>query len=189
MTDFEDIDGLKNGNERAFSRLIEEFSVRILNLCFSILQNKQDAEDTTQEVFSAVFLSVGEFKGDAKLSTWMYRIAVNKCQEHIRKKNRKKRFGFFVSIENSQQANWSPSFFHPGIELENKERSAVLFAAINSLPENQKFAFTLHKIEGLPYEEVATVMSLSLSSVESLLFRAKQNLKKNLAEYYEKNEK
>jgi RNA polymerase sigma-70 factor (ECF subfamily) len=189
LTDFEDIQGLKNGSEHAFVRLVEEFSVKILNLCFSILQNREDAEDATQEVFSTVFLSVKDFKGDAKLSTWMYRIAVNKCQEHFRKKNRKKRFGFFVSIDNSEQANWSPSFFHPGIELENKERSAILFAAIDRLPENQKLAFTLHKIEGLPHEEVCSVLNLSLSSVESLLFRAKQSLKKNLSEYYEKNEK
>lgn len=189
LTDFEDIEGLKQGDERAFSQLVVGFSQRIYNLCLSILQNQEDAEDATQEVFSTVFLSVKEFKGESKLSTWLYRIAINKCQEHLRKKNRKKRFGFLVSIEKSESAELSPSFFHPGIELENKERAAILFAAVDRLPENQKVAFTLHKMEGVSYEEVAETMGMTLSSIESLLFRAKQNLKKSLGAYYEKNER
>lgn len=188
LTDFDDIEGLKRGSKQAFDKLLDTFSKKIFNLCLSILQNQEDAEDATQEVFSTVFLSVTDFKGDAKLSTWIYRIAVNKCQEHIRKKNRKKRFGFLTSIDSSEKALLSPSFFHPGVELENKERSAMLFAAINRLPENQKLAFTLHKIEGVSYEEVAETMKTSVSSVESLLFRAKQNLKKSLGTYFEKNE-
>ena len=78
---------------------------------------------------------------------------------------------------------------HPGIELEKKERSAILFSAINQLPENQKIAFTMHKIEGVSYEETAQIMNISLSSVESLMFRAKKNLKQLLGNYYEKNER
>jgi RNA polymerase sigma-70 factor (ECF subfamily) len=75
------------------------------------------------------------------------------------------------------------------IELEKKERSAILFSAINQLPENQKIAFTMHKIEGMSYEETAQIMNVSLSSVESLMFRAKKNLKQLLSNYYEKNER
>lgn len=70
--------------------------------------------------------------------------------------------------------------------MENKERAAILFAAINKLPKNQKTAFILHKIEGLSYAEVADVMQATVSSVESLLFRAKQSLQKLLGDYYEK---
>ena len=90
LTDFDDIEGLKRGSEQAFNKLLDTFSKKKFNLCLSILQNQEDAEDATQEVFSTVFLSVKDFKGDAKLSTWLYRIAVNKCQEHNRKKNQKK---------------------------------------------------------------------------------------------------
>lgn len=189
MTDFEDIEALKQGNERAFIQLVDAYSTKVFNLCLSMLQNQEDAEDATQEVFSTVFLSIKDFKGDAKLSTWIYRIAVNKCQEHFRRKNRKKRFGFLFSIEKSDQAALTPSFEHPGIDLENKERAAILFSAVDRLPESQKTAFTLNKIEGFAYEEVAEMMAVSLSSVESLLFRAKQNLKKSLGDYYEKNER
>ena len=80
-------------------------------------------------------------------------------------------------------------FYHPGVQLENKERSAILFNAIDQLPDKQKTAFVLSKIEELSYLEIAEIMQLSVSSVESLLFRAKQNLRKLLANYYEKNEK
>ena len=75
-------------------------------------------------------------------------------------------------------------FVHPGVQLENQELATYLFKAIAQLPDNQKAAFTLNKIEGLSYQEVAEVMKLSVSSVESLMVRAKQNLQKILGEYY-----
>ena len=78
-------------------------------------------------------------------------------------------------------------FYHPRISLENKEMSAVLFNAIRRLPLNQRTAFTLNKLENLSYAELAEVMNLSVSSVESLLFRARQKLKELLGDYYEKN--
>ena len=81
-----------------------------------------------------------------------------------------------------------PDFNHPGIALDNKERAAVLFKAIDRLPENQKIAFTLHKVEGLSYQEISDVMKTSVSSVESLMHRAKNNLKKLLRDHYENKE-
>ena len=191
MISQEEIEALKNGDQQAYKSLVDLFSRKVYNLCLSLLHNQEDAEDATQEVFSSVFSSINKFKGDSKVSTWIYRISVNKCKEIIRKKSRKKRFGFPVPLENIEthspnhtQAN----FIHPGIELENQERAAILFGAINSLPENQKIAFSMHKLEGIPYDEIATAMGVSLSSVESLIFRANQNLRTKLAVYYSKNE-
>lgn len=172
--------------------LVSSYSVKVYNLCLGILQNQEDAEDTVQEVFTTVYLSVHQFKGDSKLSTWIYRIAVNKCQEFIRKKSRKKRFGFMQSLDQSDKIpahSLKSNFCHPGIELENQERATVLFGALDRLPENQKIAFTMHKVEGFPYDEIAEIMNTSLSSVESLIFRAKQNLKNLLSEYYNENER
>ena len=79
-----------------------------------------------------------------------------------------------------------PDFHHPGIILDNKEKAAVLFRAIQKLPQNQRIAFTLHKVEGLSYQEISDVMQTTVSSVESLLHRAKSNLRKILADYYGK---
>jgi len=186
-----EIEALKNGDQQAYKALVDSFSRKVYNLCLSLLHNQEDAEDATQEVFSAVFSSINTFKGDSKLSTWIYRISVNKCKEILRKKSRKKRFGFLVPLENleTKSLNTIPAnFIHPGIELENQERAAILFGAINSLPENQKIAFSMHKLEGIPYDEIAAIMGMSLSSIESLIFRAKQNLRTKLATYYSKNE-
>ena len=183
---------LKNENEEAFKMLFKDHAKNVHNVALSILQNTEDAEDITQEVFVEVFQSIHQFKGEAKLSTWIYRISVSKSLEFLRKKNRKKRFGFIQSLfaeESISPITDVPDFYHPGVQLENKERSKILFAAINQLPEKQKTAFVLNKIEDLSYAEISEVMALSLSSVESLLFRAKQNLQKLLGDYYEKNEK
>lgn len=190
MNDFPEIEALKKGSQSAFNLLVSVFSQKVYNLVLGILQNEQDAEDVTQEIFTTVFLSIDQFKGDSKLSTWIYRVSVNKCQEFIRKKTRKKRFGFIIPIDKSESTiQISSTFMHPGLELENQERGAILFAAINALPENQKTAFTLFNLECIPYEEIAQIMNTSLSAVESLIFRAKQNLKKALSEYYEENER
>ena len=77
-----------------------------------------------------------------------------------------------------------PDFNHPGVALDKKENDAVLFRAISELPENQRIAFTLHKVDGLSYQEVSEVMNTSVSSVESLMHRAKTNLRKQLEKYY-----
>jgi RNA polymerase sigma-70 factor (ECF subfamily) len=82
----EEINALKEGCQLAFNQLIDTFSSNVYNLSFNLLQNQEDAEDVTQEVFTTVFTSIQQFKGDSKLSTWIYRITVNKCKEHFRKK-------------------------------------------------------------------------------------------------------
>ncbi|MCD6068768.1 MAG: polymerase subunit sigma-70 [Bacteroidetes bacterium] len=154
-----------------------------------MLQHTEDAEDITQEVFTEVFHSVKNFKGESKLSTWVYRITITKCLDFQRKKNRKKRFGFMQNLfgeESNEPLRDIPHFYHPGVQLENKERAAILWLAIDRLPERQRTAFILSKTEDLSYTEIAGVMDISLASVESLLVRAKQNLQGHLREYYKK---
>jgi len=186
------ISRLKQKDQSAFRELVSEFGNKVFNTSLGILQNGVDAEDVSQEVFIEVFHSIGQFKGEAKLSTWIYRITVTKSLEFLRKKNRQKRFAYVQSLfgmENTLSIKDQGHFDHPGVQLENKERAAVLFKAIDRLPENQKSAFVLHKLEDLSYAEIAEVLKVSLSSIESLMFRAKQNLQKFLAEYYEENER
>jgi RNA polymerase sigma factor (sigma-70 family) len=183
---------LQSNDPVAFRELVGQFKDRVYNTALGILQHAEDAEDTTQEVFISVYQSVKSFKGESKLSTWIYRITVTKSLEHIRKKNRKKRFAIIRSIVEpgiETRGIEIPHFHHPGVILENKERAAVLFKAIEQLPEKQKTAFILSKVEDLSYQEISEVMGTSISSVESLLFRAKQNLQKILSSYYKNNEK
>jgi RNA polymerase sigma factor (sigma-70 family) len=180
------VERLKQGDEAAFKTIVETWQDMVFNTALGIVQNGEDAEDILQEVFVQVYHSVSSFKGDSKFSTWLYRITVTKSLDHERRKKRKKRFAFVKSIfgEESQVTVHPPDFHHPGVVLDQKENAAALFKAINKLPENQRIAFTLHKVEGLSYQEVSEVMKTTVSSVESLIHRAKNNLKKSLEDYY-----
>jgi len=189
LTDQELVERLKKGEDSAFKTIVESYQDMVYNTALGIVQNSEDAEDVAQEVFVQVYESIHQFKGDSKFSTWLYRIATSKALDHLRRKKRKKRFAFLQSLfgANEEEVIHTPDFHHPGVSIENKEKAAVLFRAINKLPDNQKTAFTLHKIEGLSYQEVAEIMDTSLSSVESLMHRAKSNLRKMLEDYYQKN--
>ena len=190
MSDYELIEQLKQGNEQAFRRLIENYQKMVVNTCYGILHNHEDAEDVAQDVFVEVYRSVDNFRADSKLSTWLYRIAVNRSLNHIRDNKKHRWFSSFesdVSVENKKLLQVESSKTdQPEFEPENKQRAVILHEAINSLPENQKVAFSLSKYEELSYQEIAEVMELSVSSVESLLFRAKKNLQKKLYTCYKK---
>ncbi len=180
---------LKQKDEAAFKTIVETWQDMVYNTALGIVQNAEDAEDIAQEVFVQVYQSVSSFKGDSKFSTWLYRITITKSLDHERRKKRKKRFAFVKSLfgEESEVVIHPPDFHHPGVVMDKKVNAAALFHAINKLPENQKIAFSLHKVEGLSYQEVSDVMKTTVSSVESLMHRAKNNLKKSLEEYYREN--
>ncbi len=183
------VERLKQGDEIAFKTIVEQWQDMVYNTILGIVQNETEAEDLAQDVFIKVFEKINTFKGDSKFSTWLYRIATTTALDHLRSKKRKKRFGFLQSLTGSggDEKEQVPDFHHPGISLDNKERAAVLFKAIDSLPENQKSAYTLHKLEGLSYREVSEVLNTTVSAVESLMSRANQNLRKHLEEYYNKH--
>ncbi|UII23105.1 RNA polymerase sigma factor [Fulvivirga ligni] len=177
---------LQSGNEAAFRQLVEAYQNKVYNLCLGFLKNETDAEDVAQEVFVEVYRSIHQFNNDSGLGTWIYRISVNKSLEFLRKSKRKKRFSWLTSIFGNEEVleSQTADFEHPGVSLENKERSKILMEHIDRLPKNQKVAFTLHKLEDLSYKEVSDIMQVSISSVESLMFRAKKNLKNTLKDYY-----
>lgn len=183
------IEQLKQGDEAAFKTIVEQWQDMVYNTILGIAQNETEAEDLAQDVFIKVFEKIGTFKGDSKLSTWLYRIATTTALDHLRSKKRKKRFGFLQSLSgnSNEEKEQIPDFHHPGVSMDNKERAAVLFKAIEELPENQKAAYTLHKLEGLSYRDVSEVLNTSVSAVESLMSRANQNLRKQLEEYYNKH--
>ncbi|GAA3598306.1 RNA polymerase sigma factor [Flavivirga amylovorans] len=191
MTEQNFINDLNAGKQSAYSKLIDDFQDKVFATCISFVPNKEDAEDIAQDVFVEVFKSIGKFKGHSKLSTWIYRIATNKCLEFIRKKSTKKRFAFLQSIMGKDIPMDKSKYFtemnHPGIILENKEKSETLFLAINQLSEDQKTVFTLSKIDGVSHKEIGEIINKSVSSVESLMFRAKKNLQELLENFY-KNE-
>ena len=182
MNELELIQVLRNGDESAFRFLVENYQDRVYNTALGIVNNAQDAEDVAQEVFIQVHRSINSFKGESKLSTWLYRIATTRSLDLLRSRKSKKRFGLLQRLfgDGNEPVMEIPDFNHPGVTLDRKENAAKLFKAINKLPENQRIAFTLHKLEDLSYQEVSEIMGTTLPAVESLMHRARQNLRKML---------
>lgn len=155
----------------------------VYNLSLHYVQNTEDAQDITQDVFVTVYQSLNSFQGKSSMSTWIYRITINRCLDFLKARQRKKRFGFLSSLfyDNSSDLKHNPpEHNHPGIVLEDKEAINTLLKMINELPSNQRTALILHKIEQKLQVEVAQIMNLSPKAVESLIQRAKKSLSKKL---------
>ncbi len=152
------------------------------SLCLHYLQHTQDAQDVTQEVFVTVHQSLHQFQHQSALSTWIYRIAVNKCIDHLRSRKRKRRLGLLFSVFGSDDNTWdgAPHFDHPGVLAEQKESMSRLFECINALPENYKTVIILSKMMKKSQVEVAEIMGSTPKAVESLLQRAKLALQKKI---------
>lgn len=184
---FELIAQITLGSDKALETLYAAFGSRVYNTALGYLQNAEEAEEVTQDVFVKIFQSAARFEGKSSVATWIYRIAVNQSIDRLNHRNRQKRSGIMVRLfgkESGEQAVDLPHFDHPGVVLENKENARILFKTIESLPEQQKTVFILSFVEDLPRQEVADVMQLSLKAVESLLQRAKANLRLKLENFY-----
>ena len=130
---------LQEGDQMGFTALMDLYQNMVYNTALGIVQNEEDADDITQEVFEQVYISIGLFKGQSKLSTWLYKITITKSLDHIKKKKRKKRFGIVKSLfGDSEVEKYSPvEFNHPGVQLEQKERASELEKRLES--EQQKW--------------------------------------------------
>lgn len=181
---------LRSGDRRAFRKLVEKTQDNVYNTCFSFVKNKQDAEDIAQQVYIEVHKNISKFREDAKLSTWMYRIAVNRSLNHIKSKKRHQQVHSLDEMMASEHIRELPAVDNStdDNEFEYKRKIAILQMAIETLPENQKIAVNLNKFEHLPYQEVAEIMGMSLSAVSALLNRAKISLQKKVKLLYEKHE-
>ena len=189
MTESELIIALKSGDQAAFRQLIENNQVSLLKVCRGFLHNESDAADIVQETFIEVFQSVSNFREEAKLSTWLYRIAVNKCLNLIRKRkfNNLVRLDMLFAAKNNPLQEIIDENPLPGNSLENRERNRYIKKTVDQLPPNQRIAFILNKYQDLAYKEIAAVMGISVASVESLLHRAKLNVQRKLYTAYKKN--
>ncbi len=184
------ITGIQQGDRKSFQLLVEKHQQMVVNTCLGIVHSKADAEDLAQDVFLEIFRTAKNFRGEAKISTWLYRIATNRSLNFIRNKKRK---GFFQSFEeaftggrnrdNEITGNLSDQ---PDRMITDQQRTDLLHRAIDRLPEKQRVAFTLNKYEELSYRQIAEVMEISLASVESLIHRAKKNLQDQLYACYKK---
>lgn len=167
-------------NEKLFRQLYDEHSKMVYNISLQYLQNIEEAEDVTQEVFVKVYQNLEKFNAtNATFKTWIYRIAINQNLDVLKTKKAKKRLGFITSIfykDTNEPLTELVHFNHPGVALENKELMDKLFSSINDLSENQRTVIILLKIEGLSQKEVGNIMNMSIKAIESLFQRAKKTL-------------
>ena len=184
MNDKELIRKIAAKDHGAFKELVDRYQSLVANTCCNLLGNRHDAEDVAQEVFLQVYKSAKKFRLEAKLSTWLYRIAVNRSLNFIRDNKRSRWLKSLTSLleDDRKQVRDIPASDsdRPDVALEEKERNSAIQKTINSLPPKQRAAFVLHKYEGLSYHKIAEIMHRSLSSVESLIHRAKSNLQEEL---------
>ncbi len=188
MTDSELLENLRAGSEAAFRQLVESHKQKVINVCYRFAGSQEDADDLAQETFVEVHRSVAGFREEASLSTWIYRIAIAKSLDFIRKRDRKKRGGVLsklLRLNDTDVELPAPASSGPDHQLENAERRRILQAALDELPKNQRVAFVLSKYDGLSYKEIAEILEVSLSSVESLIHRARKNLQRKLHKYYQ----
>jgi RNA polymerase sigma-70 factor, ECF subfamily len=182
-------DRITDTDPGGFRALVERHKNAVMSICFRFLGNREDAEDAAQETFIEIYRSLAGFRNESQVSTWIYRIAVTKALDYRRKKRRMKRFGIVMSIfglDEGEEAIPRPVSENPDIVLEQSERARILRDAVNSIPENQKIAISLSEYEHFSNKEIADIMGVSLSAVESLLHRARKSLHKKLFGYYEK---
>ncbi len=168
--------------QEIFDQIYKDYNLLVYNVALNYVQNIEDAQEITQDVFVKVYNSFHNFNQKSSYKTWIYRITINQSLDFIKKKNSQKRFFIFgkKSYNENEYLNIT-TFEHPGVLMENQENAKILFETINTLTENQKTAFLLSKLDGLSNPEIAEIMQLSISSVESLIFRGKKILQERLS--------
>lgn len=191
MNDQELAKRIQEGDEEAFRTLVDQHQEMVVNVCNSFLHNADDAMDVSQDVFIKIFESIHKYKGQAKLSTWIYRIAVNHSLNHIRSKKRRNWLNTLDNLFNGDEDE--KPVYEPADEssqekqMEAEEEQQVMIKALQKLPDKQKTALTLNSYEEMAYKEIAEVMQIPVNQVGVLINRARKSIQQYLIDFYKKN--
>jgi len=175
----------KEGDRDAYSELVRRYQNRVFSMCLRWMGSRSIAEEVAQDVFLALFKALPRFRGDARLSTWVYRVTVNHCKNRDLYR-RRRAHGRHESIDGSRDDDDAPVRQYaddgPGTEsLTNQsEASALLQEALSALDEDQRQIIVLRDVEDLSYEEIATILELPKGTVKSRLHRARHELARRL---------
>ncbi|MFH0876931.1 MAG: sigma-70 family RNA polymerase sigma factor [Candidatus Omnitrophota bacterium] len=178
---------LQGGERAAFDELIQAYKHKAYGVVYRIVGNVEDAQDVLQEAFLRAYANIGQFRGEARFSTWLYRILINLARDALRKKIRTRRF-FDPKLERQDQeqdvlANMPDGSMNPRQLALEKEKTVLLQRAVTRLSEKQRLAFCLKYFEGHSTEEVAFIMHCRPATVKVHLFRASQALQRALGFY------
>jgi len=171
------------GDLSAFREIVERYRIPLMSFVSKFVGDKTMSEDIAQEVFLRVFKAAKDYKPKAKFKTWLFKIATNYCLNEIRTNKNRPQFIDIFELNEAGFVAVAPDVYSPGKRFDNKELGDILRKAIAGLPEKQRTALLLQKYAGFSYEEISHIMGCSVSAVESLIQRARQNLKKALLPY------
>ncbi|MEX1375856.1 MAG: RNA polymerase sigma factor [Eubacteriales bacterium] len=164
---------------KSFEEIVEEFQHKVYSTVHTFTQNSQDAEDLSQEVFWQIYQNLTSFKMDSQLSTWIYRVTVNKCLSFKRKEARRNSIAGIIPI-NDKVAETVKSSASVDLDVLNEEKKSILYQAINNIGQKYAAVITLKYMQDLSTKEIGQVLSLPQRTVETQLHRARQKLRSNL---------
>ena len=173
---------IQNGDADAFAVLMEEYQKKVYLLALRTVGNPQDAEDMTQEAFLRAYRSIHSFRGDSKLSVWLYRLTTNLCIDLLRSRGRKPTVSLTVedNDEDTQELDVTDERYDPEEIFQRRELQRAVQRGLASLPEDYRVILVLRELEGLSYAEIGEVLGLEEGTVKSRLFRARKKLCKFL---------
>ena len=173
------------GDLAAFGKLVRRNQKIVLNLAYRYVSDRATAEDMVQDVFLRVYGAAAKYHPSAKFTTWVYRITVNVCLNHLRSERTRRSLSLDVDGGDDERASDLPEPRHtpPSARLEREELEGKVREAMGNLPETQRTAVLLRRFQELSYEEIAEVMETTVPAVKSLLARARKALKSMLDNY------
>ncbi len=188
-TDEELVRDFLAGDASAFEELATRYQPAVMNMAYRLLGNRSDAADVCQEVFVLLLRKLGSFRGEAKFSTWLYRVSLNACHDYARKSRRN------ISLSESpgddlpemEQRLADDGLDAPEASMERAEVQKAVREAVARLPYKFKEIIYLHDISGYNYKEVAEILDISLGTVKSRLNRARNRLALELRDYWEQS--
>jgi RNA polymerase sigma-70 factor (ECF subfamily) len=181
------VERAKAGDQAAFEILVKQYERQIFRTALHITQNREDAEDITQDVFVKAYTKLDQFQGNSKFSTWLVRIAVNESLMRLRKRKTSRTVSMDQDVETDEGsiprdfAEWRPN---PEQNFSQSELAEILRKTIAGLPAGFRTVFTLRDIENLSTEETAEALGLSVPAVKSRLLRARLQLRERLSRYF-----
>jgi len=180
------VDRARKGDLAAYDELIRTFQERIYATLYNMTSNHEDAHDLTQEAFIKAYRSLDSFKGQSSFYTWIYRIAVNRTINFLKKRNRRVNLSLNdmdANVENNPELVSLVSDKTPRRDANLTELQEKLNEAMQRLSESHRLVVTLHDIQGMSHEEIGKIVNCNTGTVRSRLFYARQQLQAHLSDY------
>lgn len=166
--DFSIIKKFIDGDQSAFKILVKRHKEKVRNIVYLTISSSDLVDDISQEVFITVYRKLKNFRFESQFTTWLYRITVNKCKDHLRKKNVRK---IFMPLQEGGEVS------HLATSVEDNDLSNVVMDAVSKLPVKLRIPLLLKDIEGFSYQEIAESLECEMGTVKSRIFRAREKLK------------